>query len=96
MFENGQKQNGLSLEPKLFMILLKYFFLKNMSVRSFFLGQLSGFSEDLNEVTLKLFYLLEVAFYISWNSLEIPKFGDWQRLFFFDLFGCPIFLLTLL
>jgi hypothetical protein len=58
MFKNSQKENSLSLQPKLLVILLEYFFAKDMGVGAFLFSELPCFRKHFNKVTLKLFYLL--------------------------------------
>lgn len=43
-----------------------------MGIGAFFFGELSGFSEDFDEVAFELFDLLEVALDVSRNVLEVP------------------------
>ena len=43
--------------------------------------------EDIYEITFKILYLFKVWFYVTWDTLQIPK------ILFFRFIFCNIFLL---
>jgi hypothetical protein len=72
VFEYGQEEDSLALQPELFVVLLEYLAPQDMSIGALLFGQFTCLSENFNEVAFELLYLLKVTFNVGRNVLEVP------------------------
>lgn len=73
MFQDCQKEDCLSLKPKLFHFLCETCFSQFDHISTFWHSEIPSFEEDIDEISAESFYLFDIRFYIAWNPVKIPN-----------------------